>query len=516
MREGDLARATQCLDLSELSVTQRELAPIMAGKLWLVMIRTEWIPESQIPDDSDGDSFDLLARTAGRVELDRQWTPPREGAWLFTSRTVAKIETLYDTMERQPIHPSWAEHGVSPSARAISPAALPALFIREYWVPSALRHDFLRIELWQWLGVLLLLVLGPLARVCVSVVAAPIGRRILSTRDVAMLPSTVRRSLMPLAMLAMLGVWWGGLQLLDLPQVMVMWAYWLLRIVMTFFSVLAAYRLIDLVMTYSAARAAGSASRLDDVVVPLMDKTLKVMAVALGLIFLLNVIFGIDAWRLVAGLGVGGLAIAFAAQDTIKNFFGSINVVLDRPFQVGDWVIVGGVEGMVDSVGLRSTRIRTFYKSQVTIPNSEIMNATIDNMQRRPLRRFKAMIGVTYDTKPEALEAFTEGIRELIRQHPVTHKETFYVYVNELGDSSIDILLYCFLEARTWEIELRERQRLIVDMVRLANSLGVEFAFPTRHAAHVFRGGQRRTHGPHPGQGAGRTLARSRKRGGHC
>ena len=159
---------------------------------------------------------------------------------------------------------------------------------------------------------------------------------------------------------------------------------------------------------------------------------------------------GFQVTPLLAGLGVGGLAFGLAAQDTLKNFFGSVNVVLDRPFQVGDWVKMGDVEGTVESVGLRSSRIRTFYNSQITVPNSEIMTTEIDNLGRRRYRRISCMISVTYDTPPEKLEAFCAGIRALIREHPYTRRDYYHTWVNKFAASSIDILLYCFHECPDW------------------------------------------------------------------
>jgi MscS family membrane protein len=188
-------------------------------------------------------------------------------------------------------------------------------------------------------------------------------------------------------------------------------------------------------------------------------------------------------WRITAvlgALGVGGVALAFAAQDTIGNFFGSITVLFDRPFGIGDWIIIGDVEGTVERVGFRSTRVRTFYNSMVTIPNSMMVNTQVDNYGARRYRRVKVMLSVTYSTPPEKIDAFCEGIRELIRLHPYTRKDYYHVYFNQFADSSLDILLYAFFEVPDWGTELRERHRLFVDILRLADRLGIEFAFPTR------------------------------------
>jgi MscS family membrane protein len=157
-----------------------------------------------------------------------------------------------------------------------------------------------------------------------------------------------------------------------------------------------------------------------------------------------------------------------------------MTIMLDRPFEIGDWVRVGNIDGNVESVGIRSTRIRTFYNSLITVPNSEITNKSIDNMGARRYRRIKTNISIAYDTPPESIEAFCEGVRELIRSHPYTRKDYFHCYLNQFSASSLDVLLYCFVETPDWNMELRERHRLFVDIIRIAKRLGIEFAFPTQ------------------------------------
>ncbi len=188
----------------------------------------------------------------------------------------------------------------------------------------------------------------------------------------------------------------------------------------------------------------------------------------------------IDITGLLAGLGLGGLAFALAAKDMVQNLFGSITVLLDRTFSVGDWIIVDGVEGAVERMGFRSTRIRTFYNFLVTMPNSRFITAKVDNMGERRYRRYKARFGLAYDTPPERIEAFCEALRELVRRHPYMRKDYFQVYLNDLGASWLEVLVYVFWEAPDWGTELRERHRFLLDCLRVARELGVEYAFPTQ------------------------------------
>jgi MscS family membrane protein len=244
--------------------------------------------------------------------------------------------------------------------------------------------------------------------------------------------------------------------------------------------------LVDIAAIIVGQKAAASESKLDDLLVPLVRKTLKVFVAAFGLVFIAGNL-DIDVSSLLAGLGLGGLAFALAAQDTVKNLFGSLTILVDRPFAVGDWVLIDNVEGTVEEVGIRSTRVRTFYNSQITVPNANLISANVDNFGARQYRRWKATLGLTYDTAPDKIEAFCEGMRELVRHHPYTRKDYFEIHFNNFGGASLDILLYVFFETPDWSTELRERHRLGLDILRLAEQLGVEFAFPTQ-TLHIKQG----------------------------
>ncbi|WDE96761.1 mechanosensitive ion channel family protein [Lentisphaera profundi] len=238
-------------------------------------------------------------------------------------------------------------------------------------------------------------------------------------------------------------------------------------------------KILDLVMSIFYEKAQGSATKVDDVLIPMVHKVFRFVLYFVGFSFVASNM-GVNVTSIIAGLGIGGVALALAAKDTVENVFGSITLLFDRPFEVGDWVVINNVEGTVESIGLRSTRVRTFYCSLVNVPNANLIRANVDNFGRRSYRRIKTNLSVTYDTPPEKIEAFCEGIREIIRNHPHTRKDYYHVYLNQFNASSLDILLYCFLDVSDWAIELRERQRLFLDIIRLANRLGVAFAFPTQ------------------------------------
>ncbi len=475
MNEQRLEDAAAALDLGSLPEAVRaDEGRDRAGKLLGIMDRVKLIVTAEIPNDPAGEPYTFLVDELGRVEIAPKASGPRKGEWLFTTGTVESVPALYEAYEDRPRVAGLPEP-------AISFWAEPSRWIREQ-VPAEWKERRLGLATYQWIGLASILLLGLLVHWIVSLVLRVAAGRILSTRDSVTNPRLLRTIMRPIGLLTMTAVWWLGLQALDLSVEIKQIVWPAMRFVMTALAVWAVYRLIDLMAGYYMNRASASASRLDDVLIPLIRKTLKIVAVAVGIVVIIKAL-GVEqdtVNKLFAGLGIGGLAFALAAQDTVKNFFGSVTIILDRPFHVGDWIKVEGTEGTVEAVGLRSSRIRTFYNSEVTVPNSEMLNAVIDNMGRRRYRRTSTTLSVTYSTSPEQLEAFCEGVRELIRRHPYTRKDYYNVYVASIAASSIDVMLYCFHETPDWSTELRERQRLLLDIMRLARRLGVEFAFPTQ------------------------------------
>lgn len=214
--------------------------------------------------------------------------------------------------------------------------------------------------------------------------------------------------------------------------------------------------------------------------VPFITHFSKILVVIFGGLILLQNL-GVNVSSMLAGLGLGGVAVALAAKDSASNVLSYINIMLDRPFSVGDWVsFEGGTEGTVVEVGLRSCKIKTFYDSIITIPNNTLATTNIDNLGKRTARRTRVFLGVQYDTPPEKLENFIEGIKQIILKNPATKKDYFQVYFTEFGASDLKIITNFFLIVKDWETELKERQSIFMEILKLAGSTGVQFAFPTR------------------------------------
>ena len=206
---------------------------------------------------------------------------------------------------------------------------------------------------------------------------------------------------------------------------------------------------------------------------------MKVLVVIGGILFILQSL-DVNITTLLAGLSIGGLAFAFAAQDTIKNLFGSIMIFIDRPFQIGDFVMIGGVSGVVEEVGFRSTRIRTLQSSLVSIPNGSLADQVVDNLGKRQFRRFNTKLGLTYDTPPHYIDAFVEGVREIVSSHPAVVEDSHEIHLESMGDFSLNILLHMKLSVSGWDKELQAKHEIYTTIIKLAYELGVSFAFPTQ------------------------------------
>ncbi len=239
------------------------------------------------------------------------------------------------------------------------------------------------------------------------------------------------------------------------------------------------YRVINIISIFLEKIVKKTESTLDDQLVPVIRKALKTFVIILGTLFILDNL-NVPILPLLTGLSIGGLAFALAAQDTIKNFFGSVMIFIDKPFQVGDWITSGEVDGTVEEVGLRSSRIRTFRDSVIYVPNGKLADNVIDNHGLRKYRRFYTQIAITYDTPPEMIELFVTGLKKIVQTHPTTWKDNYHVYFNDMSTSALNIMFYIFFGVSTWGEELKARHEVLISIVKLANELGVNFAFPTQ------------------------------------
>lgn len=346
-------------------------------------------------------------------------------------------------------------------------------------LPEWMRARALGSAWWQWIGLVLLCLLALVARQIAAWAVQSQGSRLLRRFAPRLDATLLHRAGLPIGTLL------GALLLtytfpllrfgVDFSRVLLFG----LRIAAAVSSVLIVYRFVDVASDVMAKRAERTETKLDDQLVPLIRKSLKVVTVLLGFVFVLQNL-EVDVASLIAGLSLGGLAFTLAARDTVANLFGSISVFADQPFQVGDWVSMQGVEGTIEEVGMRSTRVRTVNRSVVSIPNAKVADGIIDNYGARDARRTQVKLGVQYDTTPEQMEAFCEGLRAILAANPAVKKDNYLVFFSGFGDSFLEITFEFFLMVSTRPEDMRHRHNIFLDVLRLASTLGVQFAFPTR------------------------------------
>ncbi len=458
--------ALTTLDLSAVNtLVRRERGADLAWTLLEILDRTRVIELKRIPDRKSGAPFLFETYKSGEIRISRQ----EDGRWLFDQRTLERLPGILDELA--------GKDRVKGTEQDKS--YLPWHIRFRQTLPDSFKEAPFLLENWRWLALFAIVLVGVVADKLLSMLLKGIVRRWRSRTSHQEYREISDQILRPLGLMAMAVIWWFGINLLGLPEHAMLVLLVAVKFLASIAGVWAAYRLVDLISASLLRRAQMTASKLDDALVPLIPRTLKIFVTVIGFIFIADNL-NVDISSLLAGLGLGGLAFALAAKDMVQNLFGSITVLMDRTFSVGDWIVVAGIEGTVERIGFRSTRIRTFYNSVVTMPNSKFITAEVDNMGERRYRRLSCKLSLTYDTPPDRIEAFCAGVRELVRQHPYMRKDYYQVYLNEFAASSLEVLLYVFWETPDWNTELRERHRLFLDILRLARRLDVEFAFPTQ------------------------------------
>jgi MscS family membrane protein len=239
------------------------------------------------------------------------------------------------------------------------------------------------------------------------------------------------------------------------------------------------YRCVRVVSKLLSTLTEKTESDLDDQLVPFVEKFLKVVAVIIAIVMVIRE-WGYDVTGLLAGLGLGGLAFALAARDTLANLFGSIMILTDRPFGMGDWIRTTHAEGTVEEIGFRSTKVRTFANSLVTIPNSLVASSNIENWSRMFKRRIYYKLGVTYSTSVSQMKETVERIKDILRNHPEIHQDFWMVNFTDFNDSSMDIMIYCFTKTTVWGEFLAVQEDINLKIMETIEEIGVEVAFPSR------------------------------------
>lgn len=229
----------------------------------------------------------------------------------------------------------------------------------------------------------------------------------------------------------------------------------------------------------SLAEEIKSRLSLDYTIIQFFSKVAHILIILIALLIMAEE-WDYDVSGLIAGLGLGGLAFALAAKDALANIFGGIVIILDKPFSVGDWIKTPSIEGTVEEISFRSTKIRAFDQAIITMPNSTLANEPITNFSRMGKRRVRFYLGVTYSTSTEKIKKVVERIKSLLQNHLGVHQETIMVYFEQFNESSLDILVYFFTNATALEEHLMVKHDINLKIINILEEEGVSIAFPSR------------------------------------
>ena len=379
-------------------------------------------------------------------------------SWYYSVETVSHVDDLY----RQ----------VYPLGTELLKRTIPKIGHKKYF----------SIELWQYLGIIVLLVLSVLFFYVLNKIVFGV-LKLLEKSLIHFAHNSLNESLdglsRPIALLIVFYLLETYVPILQFSLDVNLFVLRGVHIAQTVFWIYVFLQFINLIMDIYSSYALKTESKLDDQLSPILKRILRGLTIFIGVLKMLT-IFGVDTTTVIAGASIGGLAVALASQDTVKNLIGTFMIFLDKPFQIGDWIEGGGVEGTVEEVGFRSSRIRAADTSIFTIPNSKLSEIVINNKGLRLYRRYNTTLGIRYDTPPDLIQIFVDGVRKIVDAHPDTRSDSYNVEFVGFGDSALQIMLNVYFKHPGWAVEQSSKHRLHMAIVKFANEIGVGFAFPSQ------------------------------------
>jgi len=471
-RDGDWRRAARYLDLSRLSPAESEsMGPRLARQLKRVLDRTLWVELDKLPDQPEGDLDDGLSadrEPVGNISTADGEVPVRlarlsedgESVWKISAATVARIGGLYE------------EFGYGP--------------LEEWLPPSFFDLQLFEVQLWQWVGLALLITLAWAlswlgARIVLALVV-PLTRRTETDLDDRLFADGAP----PLRFLIGLGLFALGLGWLRLTVPAERFCVTVVQVLAVLSLLWLISRVVDILSYWARDQLEAADQRGAISLVPLGRRTLKVIFIGLGLLVVLQN-FGVNVTALVTGLGVGGLAVALAAQKSLEHLFGGIMLAVDQPVAVGEFCRYGDKVGTVEDIGLRSTRIRSLDRTVVSVPNGEFSSLQIENYAKRDRMRIAFNLGLRYETSAEQLRYVLVELRKLLLAHPRVLPDPARVRFVGFGAFSLDLEVFAYVDTEDYNDFLAVREDLFLRMMGVVEASGSDFAFPSQ-TLYVERG----------------------------
>lgn len=344
-------------------------------------------------------------------------------------------------------------------------------------LPQHFQSTFMGIPGWKYVGILVLLggalLFHLLLRLVVFYLLSFFGNRLV--RHLRGQPKLRRKIAASVSLALVVTLVMVLLPTLMLPVRAVNFLLPLFNIVRAIFIILLLLRIADVFFLYAREYTARTESKMDDQLLPIFERAIYSLIIIGGILNILQAL-SVNVTALIAGVSIGGLALALAAQDTVKHFIGSIMIFIDKPFQIGDNIEANAFSGTVMEVGFRSTRLRNVDKAIISVPNGHIADATITNVGLRPMRRMQITIALTYQTPPDKIEAYTSLIRQLVTRHPRTSAPDSIVRLQAMSVTSVDIFFRTFILASSLAEEYEVREELLLGILQTAQLLGITFA----------------------------------------
>jgi MscS family membrane protein len=333
---------------------------------------------------------------------------------------------------------------------------------------------------WRYLLVLAVVIMVYIGTRLVSQFLSSMTVALRDVEEKARLRLVLQAALWPIRLLMATIIVYAASAILVLPPTASRVAQTITGTLGTLAVIVFVYRLLDILQYELTKIAEREDSLLDKTFVQMIRMSARILVLTVGAIYLVRALSGKPMSTLLAGLGIGGLAIALASQDTLKNFFGSLMIMMDKPFKIGDRVVTGGYDGAVEEIGFRSTRVRTLTGHLVTIPNEKMAGNSVENIGRRPSIRRLTNITITYDTPPEKVERALAIVREILENHEGMDPDfPPRVFFNEFNDASLNILMiYWYFPPDYWGY-LAFSERVNLQIMQAFEAEGIEFAFPT-------------------------------------
>jgi MscS family membrane protein len=467
-RQRRFAEAAAYLDVP---APERARAPELARRFKAVLDRHLWLDLEAISANAQGNTADdlpALVDEIGRIRAEGGDAEPvrlirttsDSGHWVFTAETVGRIDGWYDRLEQRWLR----EH-------------LPAWLL----VPGP--KELLR---WQWAALPLIVLAAYVAGALLGRLTRPLMRRVARGTSAAWDDELIARIEGPLTLgwaiaVAYLLVPWLGLYAPAREFLLGMLRGALL---VAFFWSLA--RVVDVSGQLLMRSQWGTTHAASRSLVAIGARTAKLLILAMAAVALLSAL-GYPVASLIAGLGIGGLAVALAAQKTVENLFGTFSIAADQPFREGDFVKIEDFVGTIETIGLRSTKIRTLDRTLITVPNGRLAEMRLETFAARDRIRLHCIVGLVYETTEEQMRGILAGLERVLREHPKIWPDTVIVRFREFGASSLDIeIMAWFMTSDFGEFQLY-RQEVLLGFMGVVEQAGSSFAFPTR-TVHVVDG----------------------------